>query len=114
MRRFNADGSDVVLLDVAPLETLSLYRSELSSIERLVTVLLDAEGDELVARDVARARATGLEASFWHGRIRTLRDELLAHADCYDHVHDTEAMSAEESADRLASLLDRRARRSPR
>ena len=106
-RRFDAGGSDVVLLDLTPPETLALYRAELASVRRLVIALLHAEGDDLVARDVARARATGLEPSFWHGRIRTLRDQLLAHAERYDHVHDTGEMSAEESADRLAPFLDR-------
>ena len=105
-RRFDADGSDVVLLDLAPPETLSLYRAELASVRSLVIVLLHAEGDVLVARDVARARPSGLEPSFWHSRIRTLRDQLLAQAVRYDHVHDTGAMSAEESADTLAPLLD--------
>ena len=106
-RRFDADGSDVVLIDVAPPETLALYRAELTSVRGPVTVLLHAEGDVLVARDWARARPTELEASFWHARIRQLRDQLLAEADSYDHIHDTGAMSAEESAHRLAPLLDR-------
>jgi len=106
-RRFDADGSDVVFLDLAPPETLPVYRAELASARSLVIVLLHAESDVLVARDVARARPTGLEPSFWHGRIRTPRDQLLAHAERYDHVHDTGAMSAEESADTLAPLLDR-------
>lgn len=106
-RRFDADGSDVVIVDVAPPETLALYGAELHSVRGPVTVLLHAEGDVLVARDLARARPTELEASFWHGRIRQVRDQLLAEADSYDHIHDTGAMSAEESADRLAPLLDR-------
>lgn len=105
-RRFDADGSDVVLLDLAPPERLPVCRAELASVRNPVIALLHAESDVLVARDVARAHPTGLEPSFWHGRIRTLRDQLLAHAERYDHVHDTGAMSAEESADALAPLLD--------
>lgn len=64
-------GSDVVLLDVAPPETLPLYRAGLGSVRSLAIVLLHAEADVLVARDLARARPTELEPSFWHGRIRT-------------------------------------------
>ena len=97
----------MVLVDVAPPETLALYAAELSSVGGPVTVLLHAEADVLVARDLARGRPTELEASFWHGRIRQLRDQLLAEADGYDHIHDTGAMSPEESARRLAPLLDR-------
>lgn len=108
-RRFDADGSDVVMLDVAPPETLSLYRTELGSVG-LSIVLLHAEGDVLIARDVERGRPTGLEPAFWHARIRELRDHLLRHADSYDHVHDTGAMSPEKSADRLAHLLDQEAK----
>jgi RNase adaptor protein for sRNA GlmZ degradation len=94
-----------VLLDLAPPERLPVCRAELASVRNLVIALLHAESDVLVARDVARAHPTGLEPS-WHGRIRTLRDRLLAHAERYDNVHDTGAMSAEESADTLAPLLD--------
>lgn len=106
-RRFDADGSDVVLVDVAPPETLALYRAELSSASALSIALLHAEVDVLIARDIDRGRPTGLASSFWHGRIRALRDQLVAHADSYDHALDTGAISAEQSAERLVALLDR-------
>lgn len=106
-RRFDADGSDVVMVDVAPPDTLPLYHAELRSVDRLSIVLLHADGDVLVVRDLDRCRPTGLEPSFWHGRIRELRDELVGQADRYDHAHDTGAISAEQSAERLAALLDR-------
>ena len=105
-RGFEADGSDVVMLDVAPPETLALYRAELGSVGNLVIVLLHAEEDVLVARDIDRGRPTGLEAPLWHGRIRELRDHLVEHADSYDHLHDTGAFSSEQSAQKLAALLD--------
>lgn len=104
---FDADGSDVVIVDVAPPEKLRLYRAELRSVGNVVIVLLHAEGDVLIARDVDRDRPTGLEPAFWHGRIRELRDHLLRHADSYDHVHDTGILSPDESAQGLATLLDR-------
>lgn len=70
-------------------------------------MLLHAEADVLIERDTARGGPGGLEASFWHGRIRELRDELIAHADDYDQAHDTGEISAEQSAAELAVVLGR-------
>lgn len=106
-RGFDADGSDVVLVDVAPPDTLELYRAELHCLDRLSIVLLHAEADVLIERDVARGRPTELEASSWHGRIRELREELVAHTDRYDQDHDTSQISPEQSAAKLAVLLER-------
>ena len=105
-RRFDADGSDVVLLDLTPPETLALYRAELASVRRLVVALLHAEGDDLVARDVARARATGFEPSF--GTVAFGRCAIsCCRTPSATTAFTTPAMSAGESADSLAPLLDR-------
>ncbi len=98
----------MLLLDAAPPETLARYRAELGSVSSLCVVLLHAEGDALVARDVGRARPTGLDAEFWHGRIRALRHHMVRQADSYDHVHDTGTGSAEQSAakSRSCSIAD--------
>ncbi len=96
-----------MLVDVAPPEMLSLYRGELGSVGGLAIVLLHAQGDVLVARDLDRGHPLGLEAAFWHGRIREWRDHLVAHAGSYDQSHDTGPFSAEQSAQKLAALLDR-------
>lgn len=106
-QHFDADGSDVVLVDVAPPHTLPLYREGLRSADRLSIVLLHADADVLIERDTARGGPSGREAPFWHGRIRELRDELVAHADDYDHAHHTGEISAEQSAAKLAVLLGR-------
>ncbi|MDQ3409056.1 MAG: hypothetical protein M3469_03630 [Actinomycetota bacterium] len=54
-----------------------------------------------------RGHPLGLGAAFWHGPIREWRDHLVAHAGSYDQPHDTGLFSAEQSAQKLAALLDR-------
>ena len=69
-RRSDADGSDVVLVDVAPPDPLALYRHALRSVDRFLIVLLHPDADILIERDLARGRATGIDPSFRHRPIR--------------------------------------------
>lgn len=107
-RDFDKDGYDVVVLDVAPPETLDLFRAELAGLSALKIVLLLADPEILIERDVARDETPdpdpGAIAS-WHDRIRFLHGQLAEAAGSYDVVIDNGRMTAEETAEKVAALF---------
>jgi len=110
-RGFDADGCDVVIVDVAAPETLPLYRSELHSVQDFRTVLLLADPDILIARDIARdpdPHPDPAALTSWHACIRILHGQLAAESGRYDRVLDSDRASAAEIAVTLARMLAHR------
>jgi hypothetical protein len=104
-RAFDAARFDVLLLDVAPPETLDRYRNALAGVTRLVIVQLTATPETLVDRDRTRDEVKHADQSAWHDRIRKLQQQLADSAGDYDHVIDTTEMTADQVAQRCLELL---------
>ncbi|TEA79184.1 hypothetical protein [Allopusillimonas ginsengisoli] len=107
-RDFDRDGFDVILLDVAPPETLPIYRAELSDVETVRIVLLMADVETLLQRDRDRDPNPDPDPEplrVWHDRIRMLHRELASATDAYDEVIDNGSVAAEETAKRLLSFF---------
>ncbi|MFZ5703947.1 hypothetical protein [Nitrobacter sp.] len=103
-RDFDREGFDVILTDVAPPESLALYRAELVGVRAVRTVLLMADADTLIGRDRDRDPDPNPDAEAlrsWHDRIRVLHGQLAAASAAYDEVIDNGAVTAEVTAKRL-------------
>lgn len=105
-RDFDRDGFDVLLLDVAPPETLALYRAGLAGVRSIRTVLLTADVDVLIERDRRRDPDPNPDPAAlraWHDRIRMLHGQLEAAS--YDAVIENGHVTAGETAKRLLELF---------
>lgn len=107
-RRFAQDGTDAFIVDVVEPEVVPILRSELSCISNLKIILLMADPEVLIERDLSRGDdvvhdQAALEA--WHNRIRHLHQKLTLQADLYDHRIDSSGQRAEETARAVQQFL---------
>lgn len=97
-----------MILDVAPPETLELYRRELANVSALKVVLLLAAPEILIERDIARDHDPNDDpdaVASWHQRVRMLHGQLAKTSELYDVVIDNGRVRARETAEKVAALF---------
>lgn len=107
-RNFAQDGTDAFIVDVVEPEAVPIFRSELSTISSLKIILLTADPEVLIERDLGRGDGVvddQAALTAWHDRIRHLHQKLSSQAGLYDHCLDSSGQRPEETARAVEQLL---------